>query len=137
MPWTTTVFAQRPLCVPVQLLLRCRRPYCSAMVTLLRPHCALIRTPNDGVCFEHAQKKRCCYAFYAIPHHLLAVPLRCCGYACDCTGHTSAFRIFLGRHGIAMTTLLWGDRGLTGHRGMLRKASSIKKGCYADNVDMH
>ena len=33
-PRTTTAFAQRPLCAPTELLLRCRRPYCAAMVTL-------------------------------------------------------------------------------------------------------
>ena len=42
MPWTTTAFAQRPLCVPTELLLHCRRPYCAAMVTLRCPLCALL-----------------------------------------------------------------------------------------------
>ena len=42
---------------PWELLLRCRRHYFVAMVTLRRPKCALIRTPSDGVCFEHAQQK--------------------------------------------------------------------------------
>ena len=40
-----TAFAQRPLCTlcaPAELLLRCRRPYCAAMVTLRRPLCALL-----------------------------------------------------------------------------------------------
>ena len=41
-PRTTTAFAQRPLCAPTELLLRCRRPYCAAMVTLRRPLCALL-----------------------------------------------------------------------------------------------
>ena len=39
------VFAQRPLCglcVPAELLLCCRRPYCAAMVILRCPHCALL-----------------------------------------------------------------------------------------------
>ena len=48
--WVFTAFAQRPLCAlcsPAELLLRCRRPYCTAMATLRRPHCALIRTPCD------------------------------------------------------------------------------------------
>ena len=40
-PWTTMGFAQRPLCALTELLLRCRRPYCVAMVTLWRPLCAL------------------------------------------------------------------------------------------------
>ena len=35
-------FAQRPLCAPMELLLRCRRPYCAAMVTLWRPLSALL-----------------------------------------------------------------------------------------------
>ena len=41
-PRTTTAFAQRPLCAPMELLLRCRRPYCAAMVTLQHPLCALL-----------------------------------------------------------------------------------------------
>ena len=32
--------------------------------------------------------------------------------ACDHTAHTSAFCIFLGRHGIVVRTLLWCGRGL-------------------------
>ena len=55
------------------------------MVTLRRPHCALIRTPSDVVCFEHVQIARRRSAFYAIPQRLLAMPLRCCGDACDRT----------------------------------------------------
>ena len=43
------------LCTTAELLMHCRRPYCPAMVTLQGPHCALIRTPSDSVCFEHAQ----------------------------------------------------------------------------------
>ena len=35
--------------------------------------------------------------FYAIPQHLLVVPLHCCQDACDGTAHTSAFCICLGR----------------------------------------
>ena len=30
---TTAAFAQRPLCAPAELLLRCRRPYCADMTT--------------------------------------------------------------------------------------------------------
>ena len=41
-PRTTTAFAQRPLCARAELLSRCRRPYCAAMVTLRRPRCALL-----------------------------------------------------------------------------------------------
>ena len=40
-----TAFAQRPLCAlcaPAELLLRCRRPYCAAMVTLRCPLCTLL-----------------------------------------------------------------------------------------------
>ena len=96
-----------PWWAPMELLLHCRRPYCAAMVTLWRPHCALIRTPSDGVCFEHAQNAHCRLAFYAIPQHLLAVPLHCCGDACDRTVCTSAFCIFLD----AMRMLLWCYRG--------------------------
>ena len=104
-PRTTAAFAQRPLYVPAELLLRCRRPFCAAMVTLRRPHCALIRTPCDGVCFEHAQSACRHSAFYAIPQRLLGMPLRCCGDACDRTVSTSAFCMFLGRRENA--ALVW------------------------------
>ena len=108
-PRTTTAFAQQPL--PVALLLHCRRPYCATMVTLRLPHCAHIRTPRDGNCFEHAQSVHHCSAFFVNPQHLLAMPLRCYGDACDCTVHTSAFYIFLGRGGITVRMLLCCDRG--------------------------
>ena len=51
-PRTTTAFAQRPLCAPMELLLRCRRPYCVAMVTSRRPLCALLgrRANAEGRC---------------------------------------------------------------------------------------
>ena len=39
-PGTTTAFAQRSLCAPAELLLRCRRSYCAALATKQRPHCA-------------------------------------------------------------------------------------------------
>ena len=39
---TTNAFAQRPLCAPAEPLLRCRGPYCAAMVTLRRPLCGLL-----------------------------------------------------------------------------------------------
>ena len=118
-PQTTKAFAQRPLCAPAELLLHCKRPYCAAMVTLRRIHCALIRTLCDGVCFEHPQSARRLSAFYAIPQRLLPMPLRLYGDACDRTARTSAFCIFLGRRGIAVRTLLWCDRGLNicGHVG--------------------
>ena len=41
-PRTITAFAQRPMCAPTELLLRCRRLYCAATVTLRRPLCALL-----------------------------------------------------------------------------------------------
>ena len=95
-----TVFAQRPLCAlcaPAELMLRCRRPYCAAMVTLRCPLCALLgfeQTPSDGVCFEYAQSAHRRTAFYAIPPRPMAMPLRCCGDACVRTAHTLAFCIF-------------------------------------------
>ena len=55
---TAIAFVQQHLYAPAELLLRYRRPYCVTMVTLRRPHYALIRTPSDGVCFEHAQSAR-------------------------------------------------------------------------------
>ena len=51
MPWMTTAFAQ-PLCLPLELLLHCRRPYCVALATLQWPYRARIRTPSHCVCFE-------------------------------------------------------------------------------------
>ena len=84
-PQTTTAFARRPLCPSAELLLHCRRLYCTAMVTLWRSHCALIRTLRDSACFEHAQSARCRLAFDAIPKHLLVMQLCCCSDACDCT----------------------------------------------------
>ena len=111
-PRTTTAFAQRPMCTPAELLLHCRRPYCTAMVTLRQPHCALIRTPSDGVCFEHAQSACRRPAFYAIPQCLLVMPLHCCSDVCDRTARILAFCIFLGCQGITVRTLLWCDRGL-------------------------
>ena len=101
---TTNAFAQRPLralCAPPEILLRCRRPYCAAMVTLRRPLCALLgrranakRTPSDGSCFEYAQSARRRSAFYAILPRPMAMPLLCCGDACVLTAHISAFCIF-------------------------------------------
>ena len=101
-PQTTTAFAQWPLWAPAELLL-----HGAAMVTLWWPHCSLIRMPSDDVCFEHAQNTHRRLAFYAIPQHLLAMPLPCCGDACDCTVCTLVFCIFLD----AMRTLLWCYRG--------------------------
>ena len=50
--------------------------------------------------------------FYVTPQCLLAMPLRCCGDACDHTAGTLVFCIILGRYGMAMRPLLWCDRGL-------------------------
>ena len=55
-------------------------------------------------------------AFYEISKRLLAIPLRCCSDACDCHARTLAFCIFLGRRGIAVSTLLWCDMGLKAFR---------------------
>ena len=77
-----------------ELLLRCRRPYCAAMVTLRRPYCALLgrrATPSDGVCFEYTQSAHRRSTFYATPPCPMAMPLRCCGDACVRTARISAF----------------------------------------------
>lgn len=92
-------FSLRPLCAPAAIMWRCRTP--AATATSRRSHYALIRTPSDGVCFGHAQSARRRSAFYAIPPHSLAMPLRCRGDACDSTARRSAFCIFLGRRGNA------------------------------------
>ena len=81
-----------------------------------RPHCALFECcgkASHGVCFEHAQSSGRRSAFYVIPQRLLAIPLRCCGDACDRTAGISAFYIFLGRREVAVRTLLWCERGFT------------------------
>ena len=83
------------------------------MVALRRLHCALIRMPSGGVCFENVQSVRHPSAFFAIPQCLLAMPLCCYGDACDRTARTSAFYIFLTRSGIAVRMLLWCDRGFS------------------------
>ena len=79
---TTTAFAQRPLCGPTELLLGCRRPYCTAMVTLLRPLCALLGYPANTewqcFCLEYAQSVHRRSAFYATPRCPMAMPLRWC-----------------------------------------------------------
>ena len=60
-----------------------------------------------SICFGHAQS--CPSAFYAIPtESTLAMPLRCCGDAWDCTANTSAFCTFHGQCGIAVRMLLLG-----------------------------
>ena len=112
---TTTAFAQRPLCAPMELLLLCRRAYCAAMVTLRSPLSALLgrrTTPSDSVCFEYAQSAHRRLAFYATPPCPMAMPLHCCGDACIRTAHTLAFCNFLGHCGITVRTPSWCDRGL-------------------------
>ena len=107
-----TVFAQRPLCTqcaPAELLLRCRRPYCAAMVTLRCPLCALLG--RRATVFVLSMLKVRTVAIYAIPPRPMAMPLRCYGDACVRTARTSAFFIFLGRCGITVRTLPWCDRG--------------------------
>ena len=108
-PRMTSAFAQRPLCAPAEVLLRCRRPYCAAIATTRRPHCALPELPSHGICFEDAQSARRRSEFYAIPQRPQAMPLRCLGDACDRTVCISAICIFLGRRGTAVITLLWCD----------------------------
>ena len=76
-PPITIAFSLRSLCAPTAILRRCRRPYCAATATTRRSHCALIITPSDGVCFEHAQRAHRRLAFNAISPRPLAMPLRC------------------------------------------------------------
>ena len=68
-PRTTTAFAQRPLwmcVVPVELLLRCRRPYCAANKNLKRPtELLLVRHVTAFVLRKlkvHAVVLRSCYS---------------------------------------------------------------------------
>jgi hypothetical protein len=75
-------------------LLRWRRCYWVATVSLLRSQCALIKTPSVH---EHAQNARRRSAFFAMP-------TRCCGNVCDLTALTSAFWFFVERR---ETALVW------------------------------
>ena len=119
MPRTTTVFAQRPLCAPTELLLPCRRPYCKAMVTLRRPLCALlgcsIRMPSErratvfvlsmlkvrAVARRSMQSQGVQWRCHCVAAVMLAFVL--------CAPWRSAF--FLGRRWIAVGTPPWCDRG--------------------------
>ena len=82
-----------------------------AMGTIQRPHCTLLERRCHDVCFDHAQSEGCWLAFFAIPQHPMAMPLRCWGDVCNRTVCTSANCIYLGCHEIAVRTLLWCDRG--------------------------
>lgn len=97
-PPITTAFPSRPLHMSAELLLHRRRPYCAAMVTLWRSHCALIKHKWRHLFCAYSK----CLTSFAIPRHLLVMPLRHCGTACDSIIHTSAFCIFLGCHWIAV-----------------------------------
>ena len=84
------------------------------MVTIRPPHCALIRTQSDGVCFEHgAQNKHhrltfnATHSVYWRCHCVVAVML---AIVLRAPRH-SAF--LLGRCGITVRMLHWCDRGLT------------------------
>ena len=105
------------LCAPTELPLRCKKPYCAVMATLRRPHRALLRTPwhRQATVFVLSILK----VRASMRHHgvlLLAMPLRCCGDACDRTARTSAFCIFLDAVASPIyykRTLLWCDRGFS------------------------
>ena len=107
-----TAFAQRPLCAlcaPAELLLRCRRPYCAAMVTL---RCPLCPSERRATVFVLSMLKVRTVARRSMRSH--RVQWRCCcGDACVRTARASAFCIFLGRRGITVRTPPWCDRGLT------------------------
>ena len=110
-PRTNTVFAQRPLCAPTELLLCCRSPYCAAMVTLRRPLCALLgrRANAEWRCLFWVLKVRTVTQRSMPPH---CVQWRChCVDACVHTARTSAFCNFLGHHGITVRMPPWCDRG--------------------------
>ena len=96
---------------------------------LWRLHCALIRTPSHGICFEHAQNVHCRSAFYAIPQRLLAMPLLCC-VICNLTAHTKAFCIFRGRCGIVVIRC-------SGVTGVLRKLCRFSLQTKPSDQDLH
>ena len=70
-------FSQRPLWARAELLLHCSRPYCTVLATLSygEPTALLLESPSHGVSFEYAQSVCHCSTFYAIPQHLLTMPL--------------------------------------------------------------
>ena len=114
-PRTTTAFAQRPLCAPTELLLRWRRPYCAAMVTLRRPLCALLgrRANAEWRCLFWVCSKCAPWLGVLCDTTVSNGPLRSCGDARVCTARTSAFCNFLGHRGITVRTPPWCDRGFT------------------------
>ena len=116
MPRMTTAFARRPTCAPAEVSLCCWRPYCAAIATKRRPHCALLERRYHSVCFEDGQSACRRSAFYAIPQRPLAMPLCWCGDACDRPARTSSICIFLERRRIAVRTLLWCDRAFRAQR---------------------
>ena len=115
-PRTTTAFAQRPLCAPTELLLRCRRPYCAAMVTLRRPLCALLgrRANAEWQCLFWVCSK--CAASLGV----LCDPSVSNGDATvllrwrlrSYCAHLGVLQ-FLGHYGITVRTPPWCDKGFT------------------------
>ena len=95
-------FALPPLCMPAEVLLRRRRPYCVAMTTPLRS----FRKPYQHwtTAFVFSMPKVCTVGQHSM--RPLGMQLRCCGDACVRTASTSAICIYLGCWGIAVRTLL-------------------------------
>ena len=90
-PWTTTTIVQRPLCVPVEISLRCRRLDCAAMATQMSSYLnteplRLFRAKR------YAQSAHIRLVFYVISQRLLAMLIR---YACSCIAYIFAMCIFL------------------------------------------
>ena len=111
---TATAFAQRPLCAPTELLLRCRRLYCAATVTLRRPLFALlgIRANAEWRCLFWVCSK-CAMSLGVLCDPTVSngdatALLRWCSHS-YCV-HLGVLH-FLGHRGITVRTPPWCDRG--------------------------
>ena len=79
-----------------------RRAHCTCTAFYVAYNaCGLIRTPSDGVCFEHAQCAPLLGVLRDPTAITAAMPLRCRGVACDSAARRSAYLNFLERRGNA------------------------------------
>ena len=129
-PRTTTAFAQQPLCAPTELLLRCRRPYLAANVTLRRPLCALLgrRANAEWRCLFWVCSK-CAPSLGVLCDPTVSngddtALLRWClrSYC----AHLGVLQ-FLGHRGIIVRTPPWCDRGFTYTGTCIGPYSNLKK----------
>ena len=88
-----------PFCMPVNLLLHCKRLNWAAMMT--RTSTPLCSYYNGKHILVRAFSQCVCLVFYGIPQPLQAMPLHSCGNTCNRITPFSISYIFLGCHGIA------------------------------------